>query len=68
MLWHVVVYEDNDLLPMYTIKAKTRVKTIHLLLGIIDEDLGGYEEIDVNNWQTSGVLQNQPKWQVKFLR
>ena len=51
MLWPVVDYEDNDLLPVYMIKVEPRVKTTHLLQGITDKkDLGGYEEMDINGW------------------
>lgn len=54
--------------PQHLIKARAREEAKTFLREHEDATtLGGYEEVDVQKWKVTAILQNQPEWRKPWL-
>ncbi len=61
-------YFHTPTLPLPLLKLESEACAKKLRPDVLDDELGGWEEIDVQDWRRPAVMQNQPGWQISWFR
>lgn len=61
-------YFHTPTLPLPLLKLESEACAKKLRPDVLDDELGGWHEIDLNDWRRPEVMQNQPSWRISWFR
>ena len=61
-------YYHTPTLPLPLLKLESKAWAIELKPKCEEEKMGGYQEVDINNWKRPENLEHQPKWRLIWFR